>query len=113
VTIANARHRGDGNAVTNGPQLTLVEQGHAVVVCARGELDLAVKEQLSKFLAPLSGVVIVDLSEVTFLDSSAMAAFIRARKTLVADGGDLRLRNPHPLPRRALEVVGLASLIES
>jgi len=110
--LTNFPHRGHENAATAAPELTLLERDDGVVVHARGEFDLAVKEQLNKFLASLSGLVIVDLSEVTFLDSSAMGAFVHARNELVADGGDMRLRNPHAVPRRALEVGGLASWID-
>jgi len=82
------------------------------VVTAVGELDIAVKDALREVLAPLSGEVTVDLSKVTFVDSSAIGVFVGAHKRLTRNGGELRLRNPQDLPRRALEIVGLREWIE-
>jgi anti-anti-sigma factor len=82
------------------------------VVTAHGELDLAVKDELREVLSPLRGNVTVDLSEVTFVDSSTIGVFVGAHKRLSEDGGALRLRNPQDMPRRALEIVGLQEWIE-
>jgi len=82
------------------------------VVSASGELDMAVKDELRQVLSALQGVVIVDLSAVTFIDSSTIGVFVGAHKRLSADGGALRLRSPQGLPRRALEVVGLKDWID-
>ena len=82
------------------------------VVCATGELDMAVKDELRAVLSSLVGVVTVDLAAVTFVDSSTIGVFVGAHKRLSADGGALRLRSPQGLPRRALEVVGLKDWID-
>ena len=83
------------------------------VVTPTGELDLAVKDALREVLQSLTGVVTVDLADVTFLDSSAIGVFVGAHKRLIASGGALRLRNPQDMPRTALEVVGLGDWIDS
>ena len=62
-------------------------------------------------LSSLTGVVTVDLADVTFVDSSAIGVFVGAHKRLTADGGALQLRNPQDMPRRALEIVGLGDWI--
>jgi anti-sigma B factor antagonist len=77
-----------------------------------GELDLAIKDELRAVLAPLSGDVTVDLSDVTFVDSSAIGVLVGAHKRLVGAGGTLRIRNPQDMPRRALEIVGLEGWID-
>ena len=81
------------------------------VVHATGQLDLAAKDDLRGALSPLTGVVTVDLADVTFVDSSAIGVFVGAHKRLTADGGALQLRNPQDMPRRALEIVGLGDWI--
>ena len=54
----------------DGPRfVTAIDAGQSVV-SASGELDLASVEQLRDVLSPLSGQVIIDLSMVTYLDSS-------------------------------------------
>jgi anti-anti-sigma factor len=71
-----------------------------------------VKDQLRDVLLPLTGVVTVDLTDVTFVDSSVIGVFVGAHNRLAGDGGMLRLRNPQDLPRRALEIVGLEEWID-
>ena len=93
-------------------QFSVADGDPGPVVAATGELDLAVKDELRKVLAPLTGIVTVDLTEVTFLDSSTIGVFIGVHKRLIGDGGALRLRNPQDMPRRALEVVGLQEWID-
>jgi anti-anti-sigma factor len=93
-------------------QFSVANHGTGSIVTATGQLDLGVKDALREVLSPLSGVVTVDLSHVTFVDSSAIGVFVGARKRLVDHGGELRLRNPQDMPRRALEIVGLGAWID-
>jgi anti-sigma B factor antagonist len=82
------------------------------IVIASGQLDMAVNDALRDVLAGLDGVVTVDLSNVTFIDSSAIGVFVGAQSRLTDAGGRLRLRNPQDLPRRVLEIVGFGEWIE-
>jgi anti-sigma B factor antagonist len=94
------------------PQFSVRETSDGPVLVALGELDLAVRDQLRAALSPLSGTVTLDLSAVTFIDSSAIGVFAGAYRRLTDDGGTLRLRDPQDVPRRALETVGLGDLID-
>ena len=98
--------------MTDG-QFSVEANGAGTVVIATGELDLAVKDELREVLSPLTGVVTIDLTEVTFVDSSTIGVFVGAHKRLSGDGGALRLRNPQDMPRRALEIVGLEDWIDA
>jgi anti-sigma B factor antagonist len=93
-------------------RFAVVDDGPATVVTAVGEIDLAAKDALREVLSPLAGDVTVDLSDVTFVDSSAIGVLVGAHKRLTGDGGSLRLRNPRGMPRRALEIVGLGDWID-
>ena len=86
--------------------------GAGPVVTASGELDLAVKDNLRAVLLPLNGMVTVDLTDVTFIDSSTIGVFVGVHKRLSSAGGALRLRNPQDTPRLALETVGLQEWID-
>jgi len=57
--------------------------------------------------------VIVDLENVTFLDSSGMGTFVAARKRLTAKAGTLTLRAPQPQVQRAIEATGLGVFLDS
>ncbi len=94
-------------------QFSVEANGAGTVVIATGELDLAVKDELREVLSPLTGVVTIDLTEVTFVDSSTIGVFVGVHKRLSGDGGALRLRNPQDMPRRALEIVGLEDWIDA
>jgi len=98
--------------VTDAFRFSVDDGDSGPVVTANGELDLAVRDQLREVLSSLHGTVTVDLTEVTFVDSSTIGVFVGAHQRLVGDGGALRLRNPQDMPRRALEIVGLQDWIE-
>jgi len=93
-------------------QFSVRADGAGAVVIASGQLDLAVKDELRAVISPLTGVVTVDLTDVTFVDSSTIGLFVGVHKRLSSDGGALRLRNPQDMPRLALETVGLQDWIE-
>jgi anti-sigma B factor antagonist len=82
----------------------------AVVVSLAGELDLynasAVRETLLDCCAEEPQRLVVDLSAVTFLDSTALGVLIEARTRLANRRGFL-LASPGLETRRALEISGL------
>ncbi len=82
----------------------------AVVVSLAGELDLYNAEEVrSALLEACAGepeVLVVDLGEVTFIDSTALGVLIEARSRM-ADRKGFRLAAPGIETRRALEVSGL------
>ena len=85
-------------------------------VALAGALDVAGSEVL---LAKLDRLIeagrhhlVVDVSGVTFCDSSGISALVRSRARAVAMTGSLRLSSPSPAVRRVLEISGLARLFE-
>ena len=82
---------------------------NAVVASFRGEHDLSTKRDTSTLLSELVDgyeVVVIDLSEATFIDSSFMHCLALANQRA---GGELRLvvSNEGPV-RNALEITGLS-----
>jgi anti-sigma B factor antagonist len=92
------------------PIVGVSENGGAVVVRLAGELDLyntpAVKEALADALGRTAARLVIDLSDVTFIDSTALGALVEARKQL-GSGDRFALAAPGLEARRALEVSGL------
>ena len=77
-----------------------------------GELDLSTYDMASRALAPLfdaEGDVTLDMSELTFMDSSGIRLIIQLNQAL-ADGHRLLLLSPTPPVKRILEIAGLAEL---
>jgi anti-sigma B factor antagonist len=93
-------------------QFSVSEEGEQTVVRAAGPLDLSTVDAVYKCLGPLSGRVVVDLSDVTFLDSSGLNTFVRIRNRLLEEGGELRFRQPSDFVRRSIETIGLGEWID-
>jgi anti-sigma B factor antagonist len=92
------------------PAVEAIERrGDAVVLRLAGELDLYntadVTAALEELAADSPSRVIIDLSEVAFVDSTALGTLVEARRQMGANG--LVLVAPGADVSRALEVSGL------
>jgi len=84
------------------------------VVTLAGELDLAAADGFWAELEPLiepSGVVVLDGTELSFLDSSGLRVLLLANAKAKEVGGKLRLVAPHRAVRRTLELTGANALV--
>jgi anti-sigma B factor antagonist len=108
VTDAGASSTGAGGRESAVAGVDL--RDGAVVVSLAGELDLynaeEVRSALLEACASEPQVLVVDLEEVRFIDSTALGVLIEARSRL-ADRSGFRLAAPGLETRRALEVSGL------
>jgi anti-sigma B factor antagonist len=85
-------------------------EGYSVVT-VRGEMDLhtAPKFQYAIERAARSegvGAVVVDMAEVTFMDSTALSALMRSKDALGQQGVSLRLAAPSGAVERIFSVTG-------
>jgi anti-sigma B factor antagonist len=85
------------------------------VVSLTGEMDIASAPELGLRLETLSNSeshhVIVDLSKLTFIDSSGINALVVAAKAIKVDGGELTLVAPTPHTQRIFEIVHLSEVL--
>jgi anti-sigma B factor antagonist len=85
--------------------------GQYTVVHASGDLDLATADQLRATLDQIletgATLVVLDLTEVDFLDSSTLGVFIRIHKRLTERDGALELICPRKAILRILQMTGL------
>jgi anti-anti-sigma factor len=91
------------------PDLQVLQpRAGAAVVVLTGEHDLASKKTLSELLDSLLGtheLVVADLSQVLFIDSSTLAVFVGADRTARAAGKTFRLQlGAEPIVKRILEI---------
>ncbi len=87
-----------------------VEHGDGIVaVVGSGELDAFVLPDLTAAFdeARGAGRLVVDLTRVSFLDSTALGAVVRAARETGSAGGDLRIVLPSGPARRIFEITGL------
>lgn len=76
-----------------------------VMVC--GEIDMDNAGQLVDAIKAVAGTAVVDLSGVTFIDSTGLYGLLRAQEAARQRGDDLILRHPSRAVRRVLEVTSL------
>ena len=74
----------------------------STTVSFRGELDMSNAPALRASLGAVSGPAVVDLSEVTYLDSTALYELAALRRRV----GSVVLVVSSPNVRRTLEIVG-------
>lgn len=71
-----------------------------------------VRDDIRKALAPAATTLDLDLSSVTFLDSSGLGALISLHKTMRSRNGTVRLINPAANVRQILELTRLHRVFE-
>jgi anti-anti-sigma factor len=80
-----------------------------------GELDLQVRAELNRAIADAFTVgrtgVVVDLTGVTFLDSSGLGALVQGYQRAVRDGSGYRIRGAEGVVARVLEISGVGDLL--
>ncbi|GAA3013900.1 STAS domain-containing protein [Actinokineospora diospyrosa] len=101
------------------PLFDVVVEEHpdaAVVVRARGEIDLLTAPRFAKgMVGAIDGgarLVVVDLDRVTFFGSAAVANLARAAERADVRGTGFRLVVGASMATRVLEISGLADLLE-
>jgi len=86
----------------------------STVVAARGEVDVAtapaLRDGLDEALDHDIGTVVVDLTGVTFIDSTGLGVLIGARRRCVEAGRDLRVVVAEPRILKVFEITGLTEL---
>ena len=90
-------------------------QAQVVRVRVSGEVDLCTAPELERALVQeihAAREVLLDLSEVSFIDSSGLHAIVAAAQAARSDGGALVLDSRMPdQARRLFEITGLQSLV--
>jgi len=87
------------------------QPGGIGVIRPIGRLDLLaapeVRQSVVQAIAAGSRRLVVDLAEVSFMDSSGLAALISGLKAARLAGGDLRIARPTDQTRFLFELTGL------
>lgn len=85
--------------------------GDVVVLEVIGELDVStaplLREKLIEQFSADQACIVVDLTAVPFMDSTALGVLVGAQKRAAAKSGWLRLVAPHERLRRMLVTTGL------
>jgi anti-sigma B factor antagonist len=83
-----------------------------IIVAVAGELDLYRAPTLAEALDAASGTaVVVDLQDVTFLDSTALGVLIKQHRRLREKGAELIVLAGERTPTTPFEVTGVDQLL--
>jgi anti-anti-sigma factor len=88
----------------------LVDDG-VTRVTVLGEFDRDLATGFASAAGRGDGAVVVDLAQVTFLDSGGISVLINAVRALAVEGRTLRVMNAAPLAGQVLEISGLEDLL--
>lgn len=102
------------------PVLSVVlaeHDGDQALVVASGEVDMHTTSELERVLGQLTAQavrrLVVDLTDVSFCDSTGLSTFVTARNRIHEEfGGVVVLVGMHSAVRRAFDVTGLTEVFE-
>ncbi|MFB4295225.1 STAS domain-containing protein [Actinomadura sp. NTSP31] len=106
-----------GGVPRGGANFGVAEHDGWTVVSVAGELDLATAGTLDEHLSEAIGAdgpprVVVDVTGMTFCDSSGLNVLIRASKRIAAMRGRFVLVRPTERVRNVLRVTGLERVFD-
>ena len=95
------------------PQLKVTESDvddHTHVLALRGELDVAtvprLADPLRDVIAAGKTAVVIDLGELTFLDSTGLMVLLNGLRRVVRQGGNLAIVCTNPTVLRLFDITG-------
>ena len=107
----------DESIPTDPPDLSvaMVREGPRTVVSVAGDLDIAsvasVRHLLDRAVATGADPLVLDLCDVTFMDSTGVVMIVQAQKRAASSGARFLLRGVTAQPRRVLQIVGVADTL--
>jgi len=94
---------------------TVSVQGDRAFVAIRGELDAATGPSVSETVHALTGDglagVVIDLDDVTFVDSRGLSVLLESHREATDRKMTLMVRNPQPAVQRLLRITGVDAVL--
>lgn len=85
--------------------------GSAIIAEVAGEIDLRTAEPFRSRLSAMTDAgysrIILDFTEVRFLDASGLGALVAVHNRVREHGGEIKLARVRPTQRRLLRITGL------
>lgn len=85
------------------------------LVALKGELDLAcannLKEELYKAVEEKFADVVIDMTDLEYIDSTGMGVLVGLMKKLRTDGKDIKISNAKDNVKRIFKITGLDQII--
>jgi anti-sigma B factor antagonist len=93
-------------------------EGGDAIVALRGELDVLTApflwERLEAALPAVTGKLVFDFAELSFIDSMGLGVIVRAQSRLRGDSPDRQvvIRHPNAHARKVFEITGLDRVLD-
>ena len=103
-----------GSAIDRTSGIVYAPADGGVVVTMWGEIDAALRDRASEamsYVLDTRGRVVVDVADVTFIDSSGIAFIIQLYMLGEEDGRDVVLRDPSTSIAELLDMIGMGGRI--
>ena len=100
------------------PQFTVrsTSQNGVASIALKGDLDIATLPELEAHLAPFQddgvAAIMLDMRELTFIDTTGLHAIDRASQRAKASGQPLILIGTRPSARRLFEITGIGHILD-
>jgi anti-sigma B factor antagonist len=95
----------------------LGEAGEVAIVTLGGQADVYTSPEMSKILEAYisrgQANILLDLAELEYLDSSTLAALLRAQKKAKVLGGDVKILKLEGEPRKVFEASGFITIFDN
>jgi anti-sigma B factor antagonist len=95
--------------------LAVSEEGDRLILAVAGELDVGtapvLRGRLVGLVADGTRDLVVDLADVSFIDSVGLGTLVGALKRLREEGGRMTVRSPSAPVRKVLEITGLTKVL--
>jgi anti-sigma B factor antagonist len=101
-----------GRAVDELLSLTIEAGSQGTTVSVAGEIDLLTAPSLRRCLDSIAGDVVVDLTEVPFVDSQAIGLLVAEHKRRVAAGEHLVVSGSSAMALRSFKITGVDQLLD-
>lgn len=96
--------------------ISVIRSDEEVAVVVVGELDIESARTLERSVSPLRGPevkrVLLDLSQVEFIDSTGLRVLIALRNGAKRNGHSLTLRPPARVVQRVFQITGTRGLFD-
>jgi anti-sigma B factor antagonist len=112
--MAEVRHVRDAKSAASFAAEVLELDGCAVVAVT-GEIDMAtapaLEARIDAVLAAGPSIVVLDLADTAFMDSTGLGVVVRAARRLEERSAKLIVRSPQPAVQRVLHITGVERML--
>ncbi len=111
MRVGSADRRTRGIGISGDLKIDIIRRGTAAWVEVHGELDVAtapvLDAKLSEAEASDARLIVIDIADVPFIDSSGLRALLQAQARSQGDSGRLRITEGSAQAQRLFELAGV------